>query len=247
MSLWMQLGGTPAANWNLVLQIGLGIALLVGTFFARQQRIGAHRAVQTVVVVVNLALVFLVMLPSFANQGVFHHFVTRPGKPYFAVAFSHGVFGAAATLLSIYVVLSAGTNLLPAAIRMRNYKSWMRTTLALWLVALALGLATFRLWYDAKGAATETAPASQVASEPVVKMVDFKYLPETLTVKAGTTVTWLDSGGMHSVRSESEKFESDPLSVGQRFQHRFDKTGRYTVYCTLHGKDVMAGTIEVIP
>jgi plastocyanin len=248
MTNLLHLGGTDAANWNLLLQIALGIALVVGTLLARRKHFGAHRAVQTTAVIVNLVLVVVVMVPSFLAQHVLRHALAKPGRPYFAVAMAHGLVGTAATLLSLYVVLSAGTALLPAKLRIQSYKAWMRTTLVLWLVALALGLATFHIWYGGAASATAAEPEPAAAPPPtaIVRMVDFKYEPETLTVPAGTTVTWVDEVGIHSVRSETEKFESDPLAVGQRYQHRFDRPGRYSVYCTLHGKDTMAGTIEVV-
>jgi hypothetical protein len=52
-----------------------------------------------------------------------------------------------AELGGLYVLLAVGTSLLPARLRIRNYKLWMRTVLALWWVVLVLGVATYARWY----------------------------------------------------------------------------------------------------
>ena len=75
-----------------------------------------------------------------------------------------------------------------------------------------------------------------------------KFEPRTLTVKAGTTVTWENKEGTHTVTSDTGAFESETLSAGQTFTHKFDKPGRYPYYCTFHGSKGghdMAGVIVV--
>ncbi len=91
-------------------------------------------------------------------------------------------------------------------------------------------------------AGAETDPAAGDASAVVVDQMAFS--PETLTVPAGTTVTWTwDSGGIaHDVVGEdfASKIQSDGT-----FSHRFDEPGTYTYVCTLHPS--MTATIEVVP
>jgi uncharacterized membrane protein YozB (DUF420 family) len=53
--------------------------------------------------------------------------------------------GSVALLLGIYVVLVAGTPLLPRRFRFSNYKLWMRSLIAIWWVALLLGVLTYWL------------------------------------------------------------------------------------------------------
>ncbi len=66
---------------------------------------------------------------------------------YYLLAAAHGVAGAAAELLALYILAVAGTNLLPRRLCFADYRLWMRTLLALWCLALFLGLATYARWY----------------------------------------------------------------------------------------------------
>jgi uncharacterized membrane protein YozB (DUF420 family) len=61
----------------------------------------------------------------------------------------HAGLGAAALLLSLYIVLAAATPLLPARPRLGRYKPWMRSAFALWWLALLFGVATYVVWYGA--------------------------------------------------------------------------------------------------
>src|SRR2546423_15546714 len=89
-------------------------------------------------------------------------------------------------------------------------------------------------------------PAADAAAKVTVSNVKFE--PRTLTVKAGTTVTWENKEGSHTVTSDKGLFESETLSAGQTFTHKLDKAGRYPYYCTFHGSKGghdMAGVIVV--
>ena len=57
------------------------------------------------------------------------------------------VAGVTVETLGVYVILVAGTNLLPERLRFRQYKLWMRTVVALWWAVLLAGAATFYVWY----------------------------------------------------------------------------------------------------
>jgi uncharacterized membrane protein YozB (DUF420 family) len=216
MHALLSLDGPPAANANLMLQLAMGIALLIGTWLARRQRYGWHQAFQTTVVVLQLVLIGLVMAPSFHTSRVLHGAWAHPGRPYFAVALAHALAGAVAAALGVYVVVSAGTRMLPAALRLRSYKPWMRTTLALWLVALGLGVATYAVWYHPRTpeqeqpVAVPPAAPAPAAPEPIVRITNFKFTPPALAIAAGTTVTWLGDTGTHSVRCDEEKLDSLP-------------------------------------
>jgi len=64
-------------------------------------------------------------------------------KPYYFLSTLHAATGSIAQLLGLYIVVRAGTNLLPEALRFHNYKLWMRTTLALWWSVILLGVVTY--------------------------------------------------------------------------------------------------------
>ena len=77
-----------------------------------------------------------------------------------------------------------------------------------------------------------------------VGMKDIKFVPATLKVKAGETVTWhfTDGNVQHNVKGDG--FESKTMAKGE-FEHTFDQPGKYDYVCTLH--PTMKGTIDVGP
>jgi uncharacterized membrane protein YozB (DUF420 family) len=141
--------GTPAslaADLNLVVQIAMGVALIAGAFLARARRYAAHGACMATVLLLNLVAIVAVMWPSF-DQLVLPRLGRHLNRPYFAVATIHGVFGGMAELLGLYILLVAGTNIVPKAWRFRRWKLWMRVELVLWMAVLLSGVATYMLWY----------------------------------------------------------------------------------------------------
>ncbi|MBO0799806.1 MAG: cupredoxin domain-containing protein [Blastocatellia bacterium] len=82
----------------------------------------------------------------------------------------------------------------------------------------------------------------------VVTVSNVKFEPKKLTVTEGTTVTWNNTEGVHTIKSESGEFTSNTLSAGDKFTHEFTKAGSYPYFCTFHGQPGgkgMAGTIVV--
>jgi plastocyanin len=79
-----------------------------------------------------------------------------------------------------------------------------------------------------------------------VAMVDDRFDPSTLTVTAGTTVTWTNRGAdWHSIASYDGSFESDKLGPGDAFSHTFDQPGTWQYICRHHGLQGMLGKIIV--
>jgi plastocyanin len=68
------------------------------------------------------------------------------------------------------------------------------------------------------------------------------FVPETMTVSKGTTVTWTNKDTtLHTVTSGSAEsgnsgteFDSSYLAAGKTFQHQFNTAGTFDYYCTLH-------------
>lgn len=141
------LGAAPlAADLVLLLEISMGMALLVGAWLARTSRFRAHAWCQSAIVLCNLAVIVLAMVPSFRVQ-VLPRIPGRLGKPDVALAAAHGALGTVAELAALYLLMAAGTRLLPEKMRITRYRPWMRSVLALWWLVLLLGLATYARWY----------------------------------------------------------------------------------------------------
>jgi uncharacterized membrane protein YozB (DUF420 family) len=130
----------------LLLEIAMGVGLLTGAWLARARRFRQHAWCQSVIVLLNLAVIGLMMIPSFRVH-VFPRIPGRLGKAYYALATTHAGLGTFTELAALYILLSAGTQVLPGKLRITKYKPWMRSVLVLWWGVLFLGIATYTRWY----------------------------------------------------------------------------------------------------
>lgn len=128
------------------IELVMGAALLAGMVLARRGYYRAHAWCQSAVVLLNLVLIAFIMAPSFSRQ-VAWEVPASLTDSYNAIAVAHGALGTVAELLGLYILLVAGTNILPKQIRFTRYKPWMRTALALWWSVLLLGVGTYVRWY----------------------------------------------------------------------------------------------------
>jgi plastocyanin len=96
--------------------------------------------------------------------------------------------------------------------------------------------------------ATATASASS-GSAPAgggstVEIMNFMFMPGSLTVPVGTTVTWkFDDSTDHTVSADDNSFASSPMANGQTFTHTFSTAGTVAYHCSIH--PFMKGTIIV--
>ena len=134
------------ADLTLLIEAVMGIALLAGAVLARRRHYRAHAWCQSAVVLLNLVVIGFAMAPSFYIQ-LAPKIPQAIRKSYYAIATGHAALGVVAELTGLYVILAAGTNLLPKFLRLRNYRGWMRATLILWWAVLLLGVATYVRWY----------------------------------------------------------------------------------------------------
>jgi plastocyanin len=75
-------------------------------------------------------------------------------------------------------------------------------------------------------------------------MTSWSYSPALLTVQAGTTVTWRNTGTLaHSVTSEGLIFDSRLMEAGKSWSFVFDTPGTYRYFCV--PRPWMKGTILV--
>jgi plastocyanin len=90
----------------------------------------------------------------------------------------------------------------------------------------------------------QTAASTDAASQVIID--NYAFSPASLTVKVGTTVTWINQDeDAHTVDSTQGKFKSAPLNKGDKFEFRFTAAGEYPFYCRFHPK--MTGKIIVQP
>ncbi len=77
-----------------------------------------------------------------------------------------------------------------------------------------------------------------------VNIANMAFSPASLTVNAGTTVTWTNSDAMaHTVTADDNSFDSGNMAMGAKYSKVFSTPGTYTYHCTIHPG--MKGTIVV--
>jgi uncharacterized membrane protein YozB (DUF420 family) len=139
-------GAGLKANFNLVSQLAMGVALICGALLARAKRYTAHGICQSSVLLLNLIMIAFVMGPSFYGQ-VLPALPKHLADGYYGAATAHGILGAIAELLGLYIVLAVGTEALPHRVRIIRLKLWMRIELILWWLVIVTGVLTYYVWY----------------------------------------------------------------------------------------------------
>jgi len=88
-------------------------------------------------------------------------------------------------------------------------------------------------------------PQKAAGNGPQVKIDNFTFAPNALTVPVGTTVQWVNRDDIpHTVVSDDKAtFKSKVLDTDDSFSHTFSKAGAYSYFCSLHPK--MAGKVVV--
>jgi len=124
----------------------MGLGLLIGALLARLGRFREHAWCQSVIVLLNFAVIVITMIPSFRVH-VSSKIPLRFYKAYYVLATAHAALGSVTEVAGLYIQLAAGTGVLPEKFRNTKYKAWMRTVLVLWWLVLLLGLATYGRWY----------------------------------------------------------------------------------------------------
>jgi plastocyanin len=92
---------------------------------------------------------------------------------------------------------------------------------------------------------TAIGDSSELASPPKiadnqVQMFTYAFLPASMTVKAGTTITWINNDeAEHTVATKDKMLDSPHLKTinikpGDSFSFTFDKAGTYEYFCAVH-------------
>jgi plastocyanin len=84
--------------------------------------------------------------------------------------------------------------------------------------------------------------AGTAANQVIIE--NFSFAPATLTVKAGTKVTWINRDDVpHTVNENDKRFKSGTLDTDDQFSYTFSSPGMFSYFCALHPK--MTGQIIV--
>ena len=88
--------------------------------------------------------------------------------------------------------------------------------------------------------------ANATTAANMVQIDNFSFSPQTLTVPAGTTVTWVNHDEEpHTVTSDASPrvFNSSPRDTGEKFSFTFATRGTYKYFCAIHPH--MVGVVVV--
>ena len=93
------------------------------------------------------------------------------------------------------------------------------------------------------GTAQATGSPAAVAGDAVT-IDNFAFAPATLTIKAGSTVTWTNRDEEpHTVASSDGSFHSPGMGTGATYSHTFTTPGKFDYVCSIH--PMMHGTVVV--
>jgi plastocyanin len=111
-----------------------------------------------------------------------------------------------------------------------------------WVAGLAVPvMIAMLLLYAASPSVTAN---DQPSAAIEVKIDNFVFAPQTLTVPVGATVTWTNKDDIpHTTVSTDGVFKSKVMDTDEKFSYTFTKAGTYAYYCSVHPK--MTGKVVV--
>jgi len=94
-------------------------------------------------------------------------------------------------------------------------------------------------------AAFNSSAAPQAASDVAVTIENFHFVPATLRIAAGSSITWTNKDEeVHTVMDAAGGFRSGALDEGQSYSYTFAKPGVYRIACSLHPQMSESITVE---
>jgi uncharacterized membrane protein YozB (DUF420 family) len=141
--------------------------MLLGFAFARRKMfVPHHKIVMTLIVALNWVLIALIMAVSY-RDGVAPYLSTSLTDPRVLLPTLHLIIGGIAQILGTYLVLRMWLeDILPAWLKVKRIKRYMRLTLAMWLVTAALGVIIYLMFYPIGTRAGAPSEAPVVTAEP---------------------------------------------------------------------------------
>jgi len=108
-------------------------------------------------------------------------------------------------------------------------------------VVLPILIAMLMLFAGSSSVKANDQPSTANAA---IKIDNFVFGPQAITVPVGTTVTWTNSDDIpHTAVSTDGVFKSKVMDTDEKFSYTFTKAGTYSYYCSVHPK--MTGQVVV--
>jgi uncharacterized membrane protein YozB (DUF420 family) len=126
---------------NLLLQLAILVVLILGFSLKRSRIYPKHGATMAIAVAMHSISIFAIMLPSLlALTGSWVNSLAVP-----LVVLPHAVLGSLVEILGVYLVLTWALDHREVKVCLR--KKFMKPTLVLWLIELAIGICVYILLY----------------------------------------------------------------------------------------------------
>ena len=114
----------------------------------------------------------------------------------------------------------------------------------MWIASLATALMIGQLLFIGPTSVKAAAKKAEDDQPATVKIDNFSFAPQTLTIPVGTTVTWTNRDDIpHTAVSIDGVFKSKAMDTDEKFSYTFTRPGTYPYYCTIHPK--MTGKVIV--
>jgi plastocyanin len=89
------------------------------------------------------------------------------------------------------------------------------------------------------------APSGEAAQAEKVKIVEFTYQPDPVTVQVGGKVIWQnEDAAPHTATADDGSFDTGTIEQGKLKSETFKEAGSYPYFCEIHPD--MRGTVEVV-
>lgn len=144
MSGLLGTGADVLQDITLFLEVIILVLLLAGYILVRTKKLRQHGVIMSAAVILHTLTIFIVMVPSFV---VYFEILLRDiSSPGVIITWVHFVAGTLADVLGIFLVAEWRYRPSPKMTCVKR-RRLMKLLLALWILALALGLAFYIYYY----------------------------------------------------------------------------------------------------
>lgn len=113
------------------------------------------------------------------------------------------------------------------------------------MAALLVGVMALVLAHTSSSSAGAGSSATVSGKAGSVMISNFKFAPQTVTVKVGTRVTWTNQDtAEHTATADQGSFDTGTLAKSQSKTIALSKPGTFTYHCVFHA--FMTATIKVV-
>src|SRR5258707_2166482 len=84
-------------------------------------------------------------------------------------------------------------------------------------------------------AGANTPDSAETSAAHQIKIDNFTFSPQTLTVPVGATITWINDDDVpHTVADTGKRFKSAALDTDDKFSFTFTTPGEFPYFCGIH-------------